>query len=250
MLVNRLRCSIGLTCALWAACSFGQSSPTPIAAGSAAKVVCKSESEEVVLHATTSAALPIVDILPCGAEVTVVSKQAGWYRVRTKGGKEGYVKDTFFATPPPQSVNAQPQDAATMEAQYKTCAKHSIPVDKCSPEIYQQLKAKDEAPLDVTTMAALKAVKHYQKDMFNPGSLQVHKAFVLDNGEICLQVGGQNQLGGMAFNEIYYSSRGVESRSEWGNDLGVCWRIFLQAEKTRLDSDVTEKVQQALKDGR
>ena len=96
-----LRCSIGLTCVLWAACSFGQSSPTPIAAGSTANVVCKSESEEVVLHATTSAALPIVDILPCAAEVTVVSKQTGWYRVRTHDGKEGYVKDTFLAATSP-----------------------------------------------------------------------------------------------------------------------------------------------------
>src|ERR1039458_3867295 len=172
-----LRFLIGLTCVLWAACSFAQSSPTPIATGSTAKVVCKSESEEVVLHATTSAALPIVDILPCGAELTVVSKQAGWYRVRTKGGKEGYVKDTFFATPPPQSVNAQPQDAATLEAQYKTCAKHYIPSDKCTSEIYQQLKAKDESPLDAATMSALKAVKDYQTRMFNPGSLPVRKAF-------------------------------------------------------------------------
>ena len=121
-----LRFLIGLTCVLWAVCFFAQSSPTPIATGSTAKVVCKSESEEVVLHATTSAALPIVDILPCGAELTVVSKQAGWYRVRTKGGKEGYVKDTFFATPPPQSVNAQPQDAATLEAQYTRRAPSTI----------------------------------------------------------------------------------------------------------------------------
>ena len=96
-----LRCSIGLTCVLWAVCFFAQSSPTPIAAGSTAKVVCKSESEEVVLHATTSAALPIVDILPCAAEVTVVSKQTGWYRVRTHDGKEGYVKDTFLAATSP-----------------------------------------------------------------------------------------------------------------------------------------------------
>jgi hypothetical protein len=84
-------------CVLWAACSFGQSSPTSIPTSSAAKVVCKSESEEVVLHANASAALPIVDILPCAAEVTVVSKQTGWYRVRTQDGKEGYVKDMFLA---------------------------------------------------------------------------------------------------------------------------------------------------------
>src|SRR5207245_1579047 len=37
------------------------------------------------------------------------------------------------------------QDATELEEQYKTCAKHSIPSDKCTPEIYQQLKAKDNA---------------------------------------------------------------------------------------------------------
>ena len=106
-----LRCSIGLTCVLWAACSFAQSSPTPIATGSTVKVVCKSESEEVVLHETTSAALPIVDILPCGAEVTVVWKQAGWYRVRTQGGKEGWVKETFFsATSPVEQATRHTRD--------------------------------------------------------------------------------------------------------------------------------------------
>jgi hypothetical protein len=98
-------------------------------------------------------------------------------------------------------------------------------------------------------MSALKAVKDYQTRMFNPGSLQVRKAFVLDNGEICLQVDGQNQMGGMAFNDVHYSSNGKE-HSDWASDLEVCWRTFDQAEKTRLDSDVTEKVQQALKDGR
>lgn len=29
--------------------------------------------------------------------------------------------------------------------------KHHIPADKCTPEIYQQLKAKDNAPLDPTS---------------------------------------------------------------------------------------------------
>jgi len=46
------------------------------------------------------------------------------------------------------SVRAQAQDVDALEAQYKTCAKHYIPADKCTPEIYQQLKDKDNAPLD------------------------------------------------------------------------------------------------------
>jgi hypothetical protein len=43
-------------------------------------------------------------------------------------------------------AKAQGQDATALEEQYKTCAKHYIPADKCTPEIYQQLKEKDNAP--------------------------------------------------------------------------------------------------------
>jgi hypothetical protein len=44
------------------------------------------------------------------------------------------------------SAPVQAEDASALEAQYKTCAKHYIPGDKCTPEIYQQLKDKDNAP--------------------------------------------------------------------------------------------------------
>ena len=89
-----------------------ESSSTPSSAGSAAKVACKSESEEVVLHVSTSTALPIVGILPCGAEVTVLAKQAGWYHVQTQDGKEGYVKETFLSVTLPvgQAAAKQPKD--------------------------------------------------------------------------------------------------------------------------------------------
>lgn len=59
-------------------------------------------------------------------------------------------------------MTAQTQDASALEAQYKTCAKHYIPAEKCTPEIYQQLKAKDQAPLDPKAAAALSAVKEYR----------------------------------------------------------------------------------------
>lgn len=42
------------------------------------------------------------------------------------------------------------EDASALEARYKTCAKHYIPADKCTPEIYRLLKAKANAPLDPT----------------------------------------------------------------------------------------------------
>jgi 2-oxoglutarate dehydrogenase complex dehydrogenase (E1) component-like enzyme len=65
------------------------------------------------------------------------------------------------------------QDAATLEEQYKTCAHHFIPADKCTPEIYRQLKAKDNAPLDWATDAALAAAHVVQSGLKNPDSMQV-----------------------------------------------------------------------------
>ena len=44
-----------------------------------------------------------------------------------------------------QEAGVDTQDAAALEAQYRTCAKHYIPADKCTPEIYRQLKEKDNA---------------------------------------------------------------------------------------------------------
>lgn len=58
-------------------------------------------------------------------------------------------------------TTASTQDAAALEEQYGTCEKHHIPADKCTPEIYQQLKEKENAPLDANVAAALKVVKEY-----------------------------------------------------------------------------------------
>ena len=46
-----------------------------------------------------------------------------------------------------QSPTAQAQDAAALEAQYKTCAKHYIPADKCTPEIYQPTEGQGRSSL-------------------------------------------------------------------------------------------------------
>lgn len=107
-----LRCLIAMACSLWVTCSFGQLSPSSISAGNTAEIVCRSESEEIVLHANASATLPLVDILSCGAHVTVMAKQTGWYRVRIQDGKDGYVKDVFFTAP----ATAQAPDAAFASA--------------------------------------------------------------------------------------------------------------------------------------
>jgi hypothetical protein len=106
------------------------------------------------------------------------------------------------------SILLHAQDATELEARYKTCAKHSIPSDKCTPEIYQQLKAKDDAPLDPNTAAALKAAKEYRKRLKNPESMQVQTAYVTERGDICLEIGGQNTLGGMSVSRIVYTSKG------------------------------------------
>jgi hypothetical protein len=157
------------------------------------------------------------------------------------------------------------QDASELEAQYGTCAKHSIPADKCTAEIYQQLKAKDNAPLDANTAAALKAVKEYQVKLKNPESMQVQTAFITERGDICLMIGAQNGFGGIAVSRVVYTSRGRwldeggilgamaadQSGSytvdRWG---GVCTKVatpFHPNPKQLPGTDVTEKVNQALK---
>jgi hypothetical protein len=145
-------------------------------------------------------------------------------------------------------AKAQGQDAAAMEEQYKTCAKHYIPADKCTPEIYKQLKDKDNAPLDANTASALKAAKEYQGRLKNPASMQVHTAYVTDKGDVCLEIGGQNTLGGQTVSRVVYTSKG-----KWwvgGDDWmpGHCTKGF--REKWVSGTDVTDKVNQALKEGK
>jgi len=104
----------------------------------------------------------------------------------------------------PNLVKGQVQDATALEAQYKMCAKHYIPSDKCTPEIYQQLKDKDNAPPDPTTTTALHAVKEYQGRLKNPQSMQVHTAYVTSEGAVCLEIAGQNSMGGMSVSRVVY----------------------------------------------
>jgi hypothetical protein len=156
------------------------------------------------------------------------------------------------------------QDAAAMEAQYKACAKHYIPADKCTPEIYQQLKAKDDQPLDEKTAAALSAVKEYKTRLKNPLSMQVHTAYVTDRSDVCLEVGGQNGGGGMTVSRVAYTAKKrwldeggfagamlMENSRTGGVDRwqGICTKGTFHA-KLVPGTDVTEKVNQALKDGK
>ena len=56
-------------------------------------------------------------------------------------------------------VGLKGQDAAALEEQYKTCARHYIPTDKCTPEIYKQLKDKENAPLEHNVAPSLSGVQ-------------------------------------------------------------------------------------------
>ncbi len=111
---------------------------------------------------------------------------------------------------------SQPEDATALEARYKTCAKHYIPAEKCTPEVYQQLKERDDAPPDNKTAAALHALKEYRGRLKNPESLQVHTAYITDKGDVCLEVGGQNTLGGMTVSRVVYTSKG-----RWFDEGGI-----------------------------
>ncbi len=159
---------------------------------------------------------------------------------------------------------SQTQDANTLEIQYKTCAKHYIPAEKCTPEIYQQLKDKDNAPLDPNTASALRAAKDYQTKLKNPGSMQVHTAYVTEKNDVCLEIGGQNGMGGQTVSRVVYTSKGrwldeggffgswdQQNRGTGGVDrwLGVCTKGNFHP-KLVPGTDVTEKVNQALKDGK
>jgi hypothetical protein len=165
------------------------------------------------------------------------------------------------------SLPLRGQDAAAMEEQYKTCAKHFIPAEKCTPEIYRQLKEKDTAPLDPKVAFALQGVKQYQKRLKNPESMQIHTAYVTDRGDACLEIGAQNSVGGQTVSRIVYLANGKfldeggfrgmiaqdDSFSE-GRAGGVDrWqRVCLKGFHQKLvpGTDVTEDVKKAFKDGR
>jgi len=155
-----------------------------------------------------------------------------------------------------------PEDASALEARYKTCAKHYIPAEKCTPEIYQQLKDKDAAPPDTKTAAALDATKRYKTRLKNPESMQIHTAYVTDKGDVCLEIGGQNTLGGMTVSKVVYTSKG-----RWLDEGGFAGAMLANSQhkaggvdrwegfctkgtfhpKLVPGTDVTEKVNEVLK---
>jgi hypothetical protein len=109
---------------------------------------------------------------------------------------------------------AQEQDATKLEDQYKTCARHSIPAEKCTLEIYRQLKEKDGPTLDAPAREAVAAAMTYRGLLKNPESMQVRSATVVDftirkdaYHVVCLLIGGQNGFGGMTTAGVAYMGR-------------------------------------------
>jgi hypothetical protein len=165
----------------------------------------------------------------------------------------------------------QEEDATALEARYKMCAKHYIPAEKCTPEIYQQLKKKDDAPLDTQSATALKAVKEYRNRLKNPDSMQLHTAYVTNEGAVCLEIAGQNGMGGMSVSRVVYLTDAWPHRGKgkWMDEGGVIgamsadhsgnyqvdrWGGFCAKVKAfggegplNPGTDVTEKVKEALK---
>ena len=175
---------------------------------------------------------------------------------------------------PAKHQQPQAEDATALEARYKTCAKHYIPAEKCTPEIYQQLKEKDGAPPDSKTAAALSAVKEYRSRLKNPDSMQVHTAYVTNDGAVCLEVAGQNGMGGMSVSRVVYLTDAWPHRGKgkWMDEggfagamladhsgnyqvdrwSGYCYKVKAFGGQGDMfpGTDVTEKVTQALKDAK
>lgn len=140
---------------------------------------------------------------------------------------------------------ARAQDAAVLEEQYKTCAKHYIPADKCTAEVYQQLKAKDNAPLDPETTAALNATGLLQSSLRNPKSMILRRAYVAKTGYVCLSVSAQNGLGGMDILDAVLlpgkRPRWLQGETSW---VGTCHKRFKQGMNP--GKDVTQQVLEVL----
>ena len=133
------------------------------------------------------------------------------------------------------------------------------------------MKAKDDAPLDPTAAAALKAVKEYQTRAKNPDSVQVRTAYVTDEGAVCLEIAAQNGAGGMSVSRVVYFTpdwKGAKRlREHWLDESGMGGSGSADVERMRGSGyevdrwngvciksknflpgrDVTEKVKEALK---
>jgi hypothetical protein len=155
------------------------------------------------------------------------------------------------------STLALSQTASDLEAQYKTCARHSIPSDKCTPEIYRQLREAENAPLDPDVEKAVAALAEYRGRLKNPESMQVHTAYLTDDGALCFEIGAQNGMGGVTVDRPVYitaawthhggKNRWLDETGAFGSSdrwVGICTKPL--GGKLKPGVDLSEKVKKAM----
>ena len=110
----------------------------------------------------------------------------------------------------------QDQDATALEEQYKTCSKHYIPAEICTPDIFRQIQGGGTCTAGQQDGGGLSAVRYLQARLKNPESMQARSAHVTRKGHICLSIGAQNGFGGMT---VGWDA----SQVAW---LGTCEPVF------------------------
>jgi hypothetical protein len=150
------------------------------------------------------------------------------------------------------STRVKAQDAAALEEQYTTCEKHHIPADKCTPEIYAQLKAKDNAPLSPEVRLGVTVARTVVTQLLNPASFQVRKVSVLprslakDGGAyVCVAYGAQAVAGGMVVNTKTFHEKLNKKHPDQPPSLGETLLNFCDVTDSRW-MDVTNEVRLAL----
>ncbi len=150
------------------------------------------------------------------------------------------------------STQVKAQDAAALEEQYTTCEKHHIPTDKCTPEIYAQLKAKDNAPLSPEVRLGLTVAKTVQARLLNPASFQLRRPSVLprssakDGGAyVCVVYGAQTVVGGIVVDSETFHEKPNKKHPDQPRELGEQFVNFCEVTNPRW-MDVTNEVRRAL----
>ena len=62
----------------------------------------------------------------------------------------------------------------------------------------------------------------------NPASIQVHTAYVTDKGDVCLEIGAQNSMGGLMVSRVVY----IPSMGRWLDEGGILGR-YVSARRRR-----------------
>ena len=150
------------------------------------------------------------------------------------------------------STLVKAQDATALEEQYTTCEKHHIPADKCTPEVYAQLNAKDNAPLSPEVKLGLTVARTVLAHLLNPPSFQVRRVSVLpgnltkDRGAyVCVVYGAQAVAGGIVVDSKTFHETVNKKHPDQPPKLGETLLNFCDVTDSRW-MDVTNEVRQAL----